>query len=237
EDRFWPDGALGQRINLSSPTKPPDLYEIVGVVGHVQYERLDEDGRFQLYFPVAQRPWWNELEYTLHARGDAAALLPGARAEVARLSPDLAVHSMRTLETVVSETLAFRGLQTALLGAFGLVALSLSAVGIYSMLSHSVTERRREVGVRMALGASRGKILKLVLREGILLFASGIALGAMATLGVSQLVARFLFGVEPTDAVTYLLVTAVLASVALAAALVPALRASRTDPLSALRAD
>lgn len=232
EERFWPEGAVGRRIDVGD-----ELYEVVGVVGHVHYESLDEPGRFQLYFPALQRDWWRHLDFTLEADSDAAVLIPYARAEVARLAPDLAVQSIRTLDTLVANSLAFRELQTALVGAFGLVVLALAAVGIYGVLSYSVSQRRMEVGLRMALGASRKTILGLVLKEGLILSTLGVALGWMGALAASRFFSGLLYGIEPTDATSYVAVTAGLSVVAFAAALVPALRASRTDPWSSLRAE
>lgn len=232
EERFWPDGALGHRIEVGR-----ELYEIVGVLGHVQYESLDEPGRLQLTFPAFQRYWWRHLDFTLEADTEAAVLIPHVREEVARLAPDLALQSVRTLDTLVEDSLALRGLQTTLVGVFGLVVLALASVGIYGVLAYSVARRRMEVGLRMALGATRKRILGLVLREGLVLLALGVALGWAGALSAARLLSGVLYGVEPTDALSYLAVTAVLCSVALAAALVPALRASRTDPWSSLRAE
>jgi ABC-type antimicrobial peptide transport system permease subunit len=209
--------------------------EVAGVVGHVHY-RVSMSPDFQLY-PRAQRDWWRHLDFTLEAESDAAALIPYARAEVARLAPDLAVHSIRTLDTLVADSLAFRELQTALVAAFGLVVLTLAAVGVYGVLSYSVSQRRMEVGLRMALGASRKTILGLVLKEGLILSALGVALGWMGALAASRFFSGLLYGIEPTDATSYVAVTAGLSVVAFAAALVPALRASRADPWSSLRAE
>jgi predicted lysophospholipase L1 biosynthesis ABC-type transport system permease subunit len=230
EERFWPEGALGRRIEIGD-----ELFEVVGVVGRVHYESLDEPGRFQLYIPAFQRFFWRHLDFTLKAEADAATLIPAARAEVARLAPGLAVQSIRTLDTLVADSLAFREVQTTLVSAFGLLVLALAAVGIYGVLSYSVAERRMEVGVRMALGASRGIILGLVMKEGLVLAALGVAIGFAGALSASRLLAGMLYEIAPTDLVSYLAVTAGLTVVALAAALVPALRACRTDPWTSLR--
>jgi putative ABC transport system permease protein len=230
EERFWPEGALGRRIRIGD-----ELFEVIGVVGHVHYESLDEAGRFQLYVPAFQRYWWRHLDFTLAAEADAGVLIPAARAEVARLAPDLAVQSIRTFDSLVHDSLSFRATQTTLVGLFGVLVAALAAVGIYGVLSYSVAERRMEVGLRMALGASRRTILALVMREGLLLAALGVAFGLLGAVSASRLLAGLLYGIEPTDFVSYLAGTAGLAAVALAAALVPALRASRTDPWSSLR--
>jgi hypothetical protein len=232
EERFWPQGAVGQRVRLGR-----QLHEVVGVVEHVLYERLDEAGRYQLYFPAFQRDGWRHLDFTIEAHEDPASLAAQARAEVARLAPDLAVHSVRTLREVVQDSLTLRRLRTALAGAFGLVVLALASVGIYGLLSDSVGQRKKEIGLRMALGATRKSVLGLALKEGVVLGAAGVAAGGMGARLVSRILSSVLYEVAPTDLASYLAMTAILCSVILAAALIPALRAARTDPGAALRSE
>jgi putative ABC transport system permease protein len=234
EGRFFPSGALGRYVNLNGPSRPPNLLEIVGVVGHVAYESLDEPGRFQIYFPVEQARW-RRLSFTLDADGDPARLTADLRREVSALAPDLAVQSVRGLDSVVLDSLAFRELQASAIAAFGFLALALAVVGIYGVLSYSVTQRTMEVGVRMAFGASRLRVVALVLREGLVLAVVGVGLGGIVSLAFSRPLESLLFGIRPLDVPTYLTVTTALTLVGLAAALVPALRAAGLDPISALR--
>jgi putative ABC transport system permease protein len=232
EERFWPEGATGQRIRVGG-----ELHEVVGVVEHVLYETLDEPGRYQLYFPAFQRDWWRHLDFVIETRGDPASSAPRARAEIARLAPDLAVHSIRTLRGVVQDSLALRRLQTALVGIFGVVVLALASVGIYGVLSHSVGQRKKEIGLRMALGATRKAVLGLALKEGFVLAALGTAAGWIGARLVSRILPSLLYEVAATDLASYLAMTAILCSVILAAALIPAVRAARTDPWTALRSE
>ena len=169
------------------------------------------------------------------ADADAAMLIPAARTEVARLAPGLAVQSIRTLDTLVADSLAFREVQTTLVSAFGLLVLALAAVGIYGVLSYSVAERRMEVGVRMALGATAGDVLRMVLGQGMALAGLGLGLGIVAALALTRLMATMLYSVDSSDPVVYLSITALLAVAAALACWIPSRRAARVDPASALR--
>ncbi len=195
EKRFWPGGAVGKRIDFGGGSEARDLREIVGVVGHVRYESLDEPGRFQIYFPWTQSSW-RHLDFVLATNVDATAIVPRVRRAVAGVAPDLAVQSVRGLESLVADTLAVRKLSRNLVAAFGLVALLLTAVGIYGVLSYSVAQRSKEVGLRMALGASRAMVLGSVMREGLLLALWGGALGCVGALLGSRLLSSLLFGIR-----------------------------------------
>lgn len=233
--RFWPGGAVGQYINMNGPEQEPALREIVGVVGHVRSRTLDEAGRMQLYF-ASNQLGGARVGVTLHLEGSAGPVITGVRDEIARLAPGLPLYGVRTLEDMVSGSLAFREFQLALLSVFAGLALALAAVGLYGVLSYSVGRRRAEIGIRMAMGANRRGIAALVLREALALFAFGLMLGSLAALFLARLLESELYGILPTDAPTFLTVALVLMLVACLASWLPARRASRLDPVEALRA-
>jgi putative ABC transport system permease protein len=234
EKRFWPEGALGKHVDFGGGSGHPDLREIVGVVGHVQYEGLGERGRFQITFPWTQNSW-RHLDFVVAANVDPSSIVPRLRREVGRVAPDLAVQTVRGLDSVVADTLSFRRVTMSLIGGFGLMALLLTAIGIYGVLSYSVVQRRREVGLRMALGATRASVLASVVREGLLLALVGVGMGSVGSVFGTRLLSSLLYGVGPADAPTYGVVLLVVSGVAVAATLAPAWRASRLDPLTALR--
>ena len=157
------------------------------------------------------------------------------RAELAAIDKNQPIHSFKTLAATVSELVAPQRFTTVLLGGFAALAALLSAVGIYGVMSYAVTQRTREIGVRMALGAQRRDVLKVVMTRGLILVVSGVMLGLAASFALSRLIADLLFGVEPTDKATLGAVTLLLVPVALLACFIPALRATKVDPLAALR--
>jgi putative ABC transport system permease protein len=234
-NRFWPQGAVGKRISLGRPERP-DYREIVGVVGHVKMSALDEEGRFQVYFPIAQTGWSRRLRFTIRTDGNPEILMASLRREIAGVAPELPLHSVRTLDDLVAASLSFRKFNLGVLGAFAFLALSLAAVGLYGVLSFSVGRRTAEIGIRMALGARATSVFGLVLREGFALVGLGCALGAAASLALSRFLAGLLFQVEPTDLATFAAVTAGLLAVSALAAWLPARRAAALDPVNALRA-
>jgi putative ABC transport system permease protein len=163
------------------------------------------------------------------------SMLPSIRREVTALDPDLPVFDVGSLSGQIDRTLSQQRMAAALLSASALLALILASVGVYGVLTYSVARRTREIGIRIALGAERSSILRTVLRDGMALVGLGLVLGLACALVLSRLVAGFIFGISPTDSVTFAGITAVLGLVALLACYVPARKASRIDPLSALR--
>jgi putative ABC transport system permease protein len=232
--RFWPQGAVGQRINLSRPERP-DFREVVGVVGHVKMSSLDEEGRFQVYLPVAQTGWSRRLRFTVSTAGSPDAVVASLRRDVASLAPELPLYQVRTLDDLVESSVSFRRFNLAVLGAFAVLALSLAAVGLYGVLSFSVSRRTAEIGIRMALGARAPSVFALVLREGVALVGLGCVLGAAAALALSRFLEGLLFQVAPTDLATFAVVTAGLLALSALAAFIPARRAAALDPVDALR--
>ncbi len=234
--RLWPGerpaAALGRQIIPSRAGKVPR--EIVGVVGDAHQFGVDAPADPEFYLPHAQDPWpW--LYVVVRTRGDPRALVRDAERAVWSLDPNVPVTQVRTMEALLAESLARRRFQMLALGAFAGVAMLLAVVGVYGVMAYLVARRTREIGIRVALGAGRGGVLRLVVGEGARLAALGVGLGLVASLGASRAVARLLYGVSPTDPLTFAGTAALLGGVALVACWVPARRAARVDPVRALR--
>jgi len=233
--RFWPGvSPLGRRLSVAG--KPAESYEVVGVARDGKYVSLTEPARPYAYFPIAQGAHFNET--TLLARTDpglpvAAAMRGAARA----LDPALPLFQVETLADSLRRNSSFRREGTLFVAAFGVLALILAGVGLYGVVAFAVGERRREIGVRMALGARSRDVVALFVRRGARLAAIGVAAGLLATAVVTRLLAGMLFGITPLDLATLAGASALLAGVALLASAVPASRAARIDPASALRAE
>jgi len=234
---YWPgEDPLGRRIQIARGRGTPPWREIVGIVGDLRHEGLAVPPRPEVYVPFAQDP----LPYfavTLRTGGDPAALAVPLRAAMHEVDADQPVSRLRPMADLVAASTSGTRFQGTLLGAFASIALLLAAVGIYGVMAHAVARRTREIGVRMALGAARGDILRLVVGHGMRLAAAGITLGIGGALALTRLLRAQLFGVAPTDPATFVCVTLGLAAVALAACWLPARRATRVEPLSALRAE
>jgi putative ABC transport system permease protein len=235
---FAGESPIGRRIRWARAEGEPRWIEIVGVVGDVTHYGLAVGEHPAIYTPYAQsmQAWkrWMQIVIRTRAAGDSAGTL--LRQRIGSVDPLLPVSRIRSLQEVVSSSLARQRFQTQLLTAFAAAALLLAAVGIAGVMATSVKHRTAEIGVRMALGARPGRVLADVLGQGLRLVALGIGIGFAAALACSHLLAGFLFGVRPTDLSTYAAAAAVLALAAMAACLVPALRATRIDPIAALRA-
>jgi predicted permease len=250
---FWPDrDPVGQRLRRGWWSSTEDSeggftepwHTIVGVVADVKQGGMDQEVGTELYFLHRQVPAATPggrirrtLNLLVRTAGDPLALAPMARAEVGRMDPALPVANVRSMETVVSDSMVRRRFLSLLVGLFAGLALLLAAVGTYGVLSYAVEERRYEMGVRMALGARGTSVLMLVLRQGMGLVLAGLAVGVGLALLLREVLASQLYGVEPTDPVTYAVVAAVLVAVAFVACLVPAGRAMRTDPVVALKSE
>jgi putative ABC transport system permease protein len=230
--RYWPgDEPLGKRIRYNSNDP---WGEVVGVVEDVKYDGLHVEAGPHLYEPYYQNPW-SGLAIALRSQTDQATLLSAVREHLRALDPDLPVSRVRTMDAVLAQSLTTRRLVTNLFGLFGVSALVLVAVGLYGLLAYSVTQRTREIGVRMALGARRGDVLGLVIGQGMKLALAGVALGVAASVAAARMMETLLFGVSATDPVTFMCVSLLLVGVALVACWVPARRAVRVDPVVALR--
>jgi putative ABC transport system permease protein len=238
--RYFPDqNALGQRLKLSAPARIWQNQriissEIVGIVRDVKSAGLNAEAAPAYYVPATQAPL-NAMTVLVRTGADPLALLPTLRGAVWALDPNQPIANVNTMEKIVSESIAQPRLSMLLMGLFGALALVLAAVGIYGLLSYSVTQRTQEMGIRLALGAQVWDVLKLVLTQGLILVVIGEALGLLGALALTRLMSSLLFGVSPTDATTFIVVAGLLVGVALLACYVPARRATKVDPLVALR--
>ena len=223
---------LGRQLTIGNGTNRP--YEIVGVVGDVRTDGFDALAAPTMYVPHTQDPF-SSMWFLVRTTGDPAQLASAARQAVLELDRTLPAFSMAPLADVVSDTLAQRRFSTLLLGLFALMALFLAAVGLFGVLSFVVSQRIPEIGVRMALGASRGDLLRMVVGHGMRLALAGVVLGLVGALALARLVATMLFEVTPFDPASYAATAAVLLATAALACYVPARRALRVDPIIALR--
>jgi putative ABC transport system permease protein len=232
----WPTGSpVGQRIQFTY-RGAKIAAEIVGVVGDVRHDALDRPASQEVFVPHAQVPI-TDMTFVARTSGDPALLLGGLKSQIYAVAPGRPVYRTATLPELVGNSLNDRRFMLTLVLAFGLLAVVLAASGVYGVMSVVSAQRTREYGVRVALGASRGEILRMVMREGAAITLVGIAMGLAGALMTGQLLRSFLFGIEPTDLRTLVGVCAVLGAVAGMACLLPALRATRVNPLVALRTE
>ena len=241
--RYWPnDDPIGKRIKV-------DYYndqtrEIVGIVGDVKQNLREREPQAQMYVPYSQLPVLQEsrtavglqsVTFVVRARGDLGAIVPEMRSAARRIVPSLAVANVRTVAEYAYFQLLDQWIYSTLLSIFGGIAVLLAVGGIYGVMAHSVAQRTSEIGVRVALGANSRNVLQLILRRGVLLIAFGMFIGAGVSFALNRAIQSVLWGVTPTDPVTYLLALGALAAVALLACYIPARRALKIDPVIALR--
>jgi len=232
---YWPkEDPIGKRIRFGPPEDNEPWHTIVGVVREVKHDRLDASTRMSVYLPFAQMPIGGS-SLAIRSAGRPENITGAVRAQLRELDPDLPLTQVRPMTEVVARSVWQPRLYTALFGVFAAVALILATVGIYGVMSYAVTQRTREIGLRMALGAERKDVLKLVVGHGVVITAIGIGAGLAAAVGLTRLMSSLLFGVTTTDPITFAAVSVVLAGVALGACFVPAMRAARVDPMVALR--
>jgi putative ABC transport system permease protein len=234
-ERYFPDqDPLGQRITWSDPEDPDTVWStIVGVVGNTRLEGLDSMPRIEAYQPMAQAPL-PFMTLVLQATVPADTLVEPLRQAVMELSPSQPVEQIMTMDEILHDSLATRRISMILLWVFAGIAVTLAAVGLFGVISFSVSQRAREVGIRMAMGASSGRIRGLVLREAGRLLAVGLVFGAMASAVLARLLSSLLFQVRPMDPVSFATAAAIVALATLVAAWVPAWRAARRNPMAVL---
>jgi predicted permease len=233
--RHWPnEDAVGKRIRLGTEAQAPVL-TVQGVVGRVKMEGLSQDSkRVQGYFPYAQIPSGG-MTVILKAAGDPNQLIAAARQQVKAIDPDQPIYNIRTMNEIRAESVAPERLNLTLLSIFAGIALVLAIVGIYGVMSYSVTQRTHEIGIRMAIGAQPRDVFRMVIGQGMMLALIGVALGLIGAFGLTRLMATMLFGVEPTDPATFAAIAVLLTGVALVACYLPGRRATRVDPVVSLR--
>jgi predicted permease len=233
-ERTWPgESAVGKRVYVKV-AMPGIWFEVAGVVGHQRQDGLTGPSRETIYFPAGYRGV-QPSRWTVRTSGEPTAMAPGVRAAVARVDERILVENLEALTARVDRASAPTRLVSRFVGAFGLLALALALVGLYGVVTYMVRERSGEFGLRMALGAGRSGILRLVLTKGLLLSGLGIAVGLAGTFGLTRTVAGFVVGVAPTDPLTLGVAAALFVAMAVAASLVPALRAVGVDPAVTLR--
>ncbi len=229
--RYFPEeDPLGKRLQLGEK----DFREIVGIMADVKQFGLEADARPSMWFSANQDPS-RAMYVVMRTSGDPLSLASAVRNEVWALDKNLAIASISPMARIVSESIALPRFILMLVGFFAVVALVLAAVGIYGVMSYSVTQRRQEIGIRMALGAKSSDVLKMVVGQGIMLTTIGVAIGLAGAFGVTWVMKSLLYGVSATDPMTFGLIALVLAGVALGACAVPARRATKVDPMIALR--
>jgi predicted permease len=234
--RYWPSvdpiGAIGKRLRLGNPDAPPR--EVVGIVKDAKWRYIGESPRAVVYRPISQSLSLLS-SFVVRTAGQPNALLTDVRREVQRLDPNLPVQVLRTLPEHVNEALWPARLGAGLLAVFGLLALTLAAVGLSGVIAYLVSQRTHEFGIRLALGAQAGDVLKLVIWQGLRLTLSGVVIGLLGAFALTRLMQNLLYGLSPTDPLTFLVITSLLVAVALLACYIPARRATKVDPLVALR--
>ena len=234
--RFFPgQSALGKRLGLEDDGKLR-WAEIVGVVGDVKHRRLDAEIKPELFEPYRQWPR-NFMSLVVRMKVEPASMVGAIRDQVLALDKDQPVFEIMTMEERLSQSLAQSRFVMLLLGIFSALAMVLAAIGIYGVMACFVSQRNKEIGIRMALGAQKHDVLKLVVLEGMALAVIGVALGLAASFALTRIIANLLFGVGPTDAFTLVGVSSLLTGVAFLACCIPARRASRLDPMIMLRAE
>ena len=235
---YWPgEDPLGKRIKLGAPDDPLPWWTIAAVVGDIREFDVLTAPRPTLYLPVSQADDSNYVlrDWVVRASGDPLTIASSIRAAMREVDPDLPVSRLRSLEQVRNISVAPQRFNLSLFGLFAALALVLAAVGIYGVMAYSVAQRTREIGIRMALGAQRRDVVKLVLGQGVRHVALGVFLGLAGAFALTRLMSSLLYGVRPTDPITFAGVTLILAGVALLACYLPARKAMRVDPMVALR--
>jgi putative ABC transport system permease protein len=225
------ENPIGKRVKALDG----EPHEIVGVVGDARQWGLDRQASAEIYYSFAQLSLGGEATIVVRADGDPAALTASVRNAIGEVSHDAPVTRIRTMTQIVDDSLAASRFNMILMTIFAGVALALAAIGLYGVISYSVSQQTHEIGIRLALGAPRSRVLSLVLRNGMTLALAGVGIGILGAFGLTRLISSLLYGVSPTDLLTFVVLSTILTGVALVASLVPALRATRVDPMVALR--
>jgi putative ABC transport system permease protein len=231
---FARESPIGQQVMTSF--EPRVWRRIVGVVGGVHQTALDVDAGPHVYFPYPQMPL-SDMTVVVKTRSDPRALAGAVKAQVFGIDPDQAVSNLAPMEERLAKSVSFRRFSVVLLGLFAALALLIAAVGVYSVMIHSVSRRTHEMGVRIALGAKPGDLYRLVIGDGMLIVAVGVGIGVLGALALMRLLTVLLYGVSPSDPLAMLASGVALAAAAIAGCYWPARRATRVDPTQALRSE
>src|SRR5262249_18480483 len=234
--KYFPnEDPLGKRVKMTM--RPPHVWmEIIGVVGDVKHAQLDRAAEPMSYWPIGQLPY-PYYTFMLRTRGEATSIAAAVRNVIQTLDPQQPVGEVRALDNLVGNSIARQRFNTLLLAVVAVVALLLSAIGIYGVMSYSVAARTHEIGIRTALGATASDILRLMLKRGMTLALLGVGFGLPTAFTLTRLMTTLLYGVSATDPLTFVGVALLLMSVALLACWIPARRATKVDPLVALRTE
>jgi putative ABC transport system permease protein len=242
--RYWPgQNAIGKRLKEDSAASPSPWRTVVGVVADIRHNGPAEDARPEVDLPYAQldpsvmTTWFRGAAFVVSGSLPASALAPAVRAQVHAVDPAMPLNELQSVAALASNAVAQPRFRTVLLGAFAALALTLATIGVFGVLSYFVTQRTQEIGIRMALGARSGDVVRMVMTRGVGLAAMGIAIGLVAAIPLTRSMQALLFEVQPTDVPTFATVGIVLILVAAAASYLPARRATRVDPMTALRMD
>jgi predicted permease len=231
--RLWPnEDALGKRVSITGPDGP--FLEVVGVARDSKYRTLGEVARPYVYLPL-QQSYDPKMTLVVRTTGEPSSITPVIREQIRALNANLPIADVQTLRQQIELTLLPSRIAAWVLGGFGLLALLLAGIGIYGVVSYGAAQRTREIGVRMALGASERDVLGLVLWDGLIVIGAGLAIGLLLAVAATRVIAAFLYGVGATDPLTFVMVPLLLGAVALVASYIPARRAVKVDPLVALR--
>lgn len=233
--RYWPNqDVIGKRLGFEDDPSKQDWREIVGVVGNVKHKTLEAEANPEVYFPYQQLPK-NFMSVVVRTSSDPVSMIPAIRSQVFTIDKNQPVFDIMTMDQRLAKSVAASRFVMLLLGTFSVLALGLAAVGLYGAMAYLVTQRTQEIGLRMALGARRSDVFKLVIGKGMRLVIIGMAIGLVASLALTRVMGSLLFEVTPTDALTFVIVSVVLLTVALLACYIPARRATNVDPLTSLR--
>jgi predicted permease len=234
---FHGETAIGKRLLLRITTPEPEWYEVIGVVGHQRHSSLSAPGPEAIFIPDGHFGHGFAGRWAVRAHGDPNLIASAVRAAVTAIDPRAALAEVQPMQVFVDKAMAPVRFTTTLIGIFAAVAALLAAVGLYGVLSTIVRQRTAEIGMRMVFGAPRASILNLVVGEGLRLSAAGVAAGLIGAFAVTRVMASMLVGVEPTDPITFAGMIALFLAIAAIASWLPARRASRLDPMQAIRAD
>jgi putative ABC transport system permease protein len=236
-ERYWPgEDPVGRRLKIGYASSNLPWLTIVGIVGDVRQFELTRESKPEMYTPHTQQGgWFAPRDFVVRTSSDPLSFAAAVRSQVLAVDPDQPVYDVRSMEQVLSDSISRERFNTTLFGVFALVAMMLAAVGIYGVMSYTVTQRTHEIGIRMAMGAQPSVVLRLVVGQGMRLALAGVGIGIISALALTRVMSSLLYGVSASDPLTFVVISVVLSGVALAACFVPARRATKVDPIIALR--